>query len=93
VTYTVERIHWCNRLQQSVLFRLTYLRTWIAERELWSDFLVGAEELENPQELSSNRAEASIAGTPASGSPIQAKCEDEAGENLASERHAPLLAV
>ena len=63
VTYTVERTHWSNRLQEFVPFRLTYLRTWIAERELWSDFLVRSQELESPQEphpmerQSSNRAE------------------------------------
>ena len=50
VTYTVERTHWSNRVQQFVPVRLTYSRTWIAERGLWSDFLVRAEELEGPQE-------------------------------------------
>lgn len=50
MTYTTERIHWSNRLQQLVPFRLSYVRTWIAERELWRDFLVRAEELGSAQE-------------------------------------------
>ena len=52
--YTVEHTRWSICSQQFVRFRLTYLRTWMNERELWRDFLVRAEELKSPQELISS---------------------------------------
>jgi hypothetical protein len=43
--FTVEFVGWCIRLHKDVLFRLTYRREWIDERNLWSDSLVSSEEL------------------------------------------------
>jgi hypothetical protein len=48
MTYTIEVVRWSNRLQEYVLHRLSYARSWMPDRQLWRDFLVHAEELESP---------------------------------------------
>ncbi len=60
MTYTVERTRWSNRSQRFVRFRLTYRRTWMDQRELWRDFLVQAEELEEFAEQMSSDQELNI---------------------------------
>jgi len=41
--YTVTRFLWSTALKQEVWFRLTYERTYLAERGLYRDQLVHAE--------------------------------------------------
>ena len=43
---TVVRIGWSIARKRYVRYRLTYTHMFIAERNLWRDFLVGSEELE-----------------------------------------------
>ncbi len=43
---TVEQIGWSIRSKSYARFRLTYLHTYIPERDCWRDFLVHSEELE-----------------------------------------------
>ncbi len=43
--FTIESAAWCIRLHKEVLFRLTYRREWVEERESWVNFLVSSEEL------------------------------------------------
>jgi hypothetical protein len=45
MTYTIERTRWSIHLRKDTRYRLTYLRTWMPNRQLWRDFLVQAEEI------------------------------------------------
>jgi hypothetical protein len=45
MTYTVERIRWSILLGKDTHYRLTYLRTWMPDQQLWRDFLLRAEEI------------------------------------------------
>lgn len=43
--YVMEVRRWCIALQRETYMRLTYRRDYLAERQLWRDFLVSAEPL------------------------------------------------
>jgi hypothetical protein len=50
-TYTVEVVRWSRHLQCEVPYRLTFMQTWMPDRQLWRDFLVRSEEIEDLHRL------------------------------------------
>jgi hypothetical protein len=43
--YTIERVAWSIEKHCYLRFRLTYSHSYLADRGVWRDFLVGCEEL------------------------------------------------